>query len=501
MQAEETRYICTVCGYVHQGTAPPDYCPICGATPDLFEIQSSPEPSGQETGADQWSCMTCGYIHSGPTPPATCPVCGVGSDQFEPCKREQSLAAAKLQDTSVVIAGAGIAGVSAAESIRGAAPSARITLLTREASLPYFRLNLTRYLAGEITVDDLYVHPEQWYRDMGIDLRLSTELTGLDPEKKQLTLNNHELLNYDRLILAMGGHAFVPPIPGADLENVTTLRTLKDADFILAQVRPGLRCVIIGGGVLGLEAAGALSRRGVNVTLLEGFSWLMSQQLNRNAGDLLARHAGNLGIAIRTDARIRSIDGDGRVRSVVLERGEGIPAELVIVAAGVRSNSYLPRQAKLEVNRGVVVDDCLRTSEKDILAVGDITEHRGVSYGLWAPAQFQGTIAGLNAIGGQVEFSGIPRSNTLKVLNYDLYSIGQVHPVDASYVTYESLVNGRYRYFVFRDGQLVGAILMGDMTLAAPIKRLIEAGTSCAELLRGEPDVGDIIAFMETSPR
>jgi len=500
MVTDEVRYVCAVCGYVHQGATLPECCPICGATPDLFELQARTEPHKQVVSADQWACLNCEYLHHGFAPPASCPVCDLSADQFEPCQPDHSLVATGQQDISVVIIGAGIAGVSAAESVRKAAPSARITLLSKEPDLPYFRLNLTRYLSGEISVDDLYMHPQQWYLDNGIELRTSTELRDIDQENRLLTLHDHEQLGFDRLILAMGSHAFVPPIPGANRENVTVLRTLRDADFILAQIRPGLTCTIIGGGVLGLEAAGALARRGATVTQLEGFGWLMPKQLNRNAGDLLARHAENLGIRIRTDVRIKQIDGDERVRSVVLESGESIPSELVIITAGVRSNSYLLRQAKLEVNQGVVVDDYLQTSSGIIFATGDIAEHRGLCYGTWAPAQFQGTIAGMNAVGGQAEFAGIPRSNTLKVLSFDLFSIGQVHPDDGSYLSFEALEDDRYHYFVFRDGQLVGAILLGDMRPAACVKHLIEAKTCCNDLLHGNPDMKEILAFIESTP-
>lgn len=497
---DEKRWICTLCGYVHQGETPPDTCPICGATPDLFELQASDQPPRHEQASDQWRCLTCDYIHQGTVPPAICPVCGQGAEQFEPHREAQPVKGAE-GDVSVIIVGAGIAGVSAAESIRRAAPTARITLIGREPDLPYYRINLTRYLAGEVSRDDLTMHPEQWYADNGIILRLSTEMRGFDPENGELTLHTHEQLAYDRLILAMGAHPFVPPIPGATRKNVTVLRTLGDADFILGQLRPGLNCTIIGGGVLGLEVAGALVKRGATVTQLEGFPWLMPQQLNRTAGGLLARHAEKRGIAIRTDAAIKQIDGDERVRGVLLESGESIPSDLVIITAGVRCNSYLPRQARLTVNQGVVVDDQLRSSSGNILAVGDLAEHRGVCYGTWAPAQFQGSIAGLNAVGGEVEFAGIPRSNTLKVLDFDLFSIGRIHPDDGSYQSFERLEGDCYHYVVFRDSRLVGAILVGDMGPAAAIKRLIETKTSCGDLLSSTPDMKTILAFIGDSSR
>ena len=501
MTTPEKRWVCTICGYVHQGTELPDCCPICGSTPDLFELQPEAAPPAGQVAVDHWTCLNCEYVHHGQTPPAACPVCGLPDEQFEPGRFVPPVAALKQEAIAVVIVGAGIAGVSAAESIRRDSPAAAITLLSREPDLPYFRLNLTRYLAGEIAAGDLFIHPEEWYRENGIDLRLGTELRDLDADSRVLSLSRDEVLTYDRLILAMGSHPFVPPIPGVKRDNVTVLRTLRDADDILGQCRPGLSCAIIGGGVLGLETAGALARRGVSVTLLEGFGWLMPQQLNQTAGDLLAGYAGDLGISIRTNVRISQIDGDDRVRSIILESGESIPAELVVVTAGIRSNTYLLRRANLDVNQGVVVNDTLQTSREEIFAVGDVAEHRGVTYGTWAPAQFQGVIAGLNALGSKIEFAGIPRSNILKVLDFELFSIGQVHPRDGSFQTFDSRDNGQYRCFIFRDGQLVGAILLGEMRLAAAIKNLIEKKVSCTDLLHADPGVQDIITYIENSSR
>jgi nitrite reductase (NADH) large subunit len=493
----ENRWVCAVCGYVHQGSELPRCCPICGATPDLFELETHTAAPVDQIGYDQWRCLNCDYIHLGTHPPATCPVCGLPADQFEPGRNIPAVAGSADETRAIVIVGAGIAGVSAAESIRKSSPAAIITLLSKEAELPYYRLNLTRYLAGEISASSLTIHSQQWYRDNAIDLRLATELRELDPDGKRLTLSDDQFLSYDRLILAMGAHPFVPPIPGINRENVTVVRTVRDADAILAQCRPGLPCAIIGGGVLGLEVAGALALRGVSVTVLEGFGWLMPQQLNQAAGELLAGYAAERGISIRTTVRITQIDGDDRVRSIVLEDGDSIPAELVIVTAGVRSNTWLLRRANLDVNQGVLVTDTLQTSREELFAVGDIAEHRGVSYGAWAPAQFQGVIAGLNAIGTKTEFAGIPRSNTLKVLNLELFSIGLVHPRDGSFHVFERMEKGHYHYFVFHDGQLVGAILLGDMKLAATIKNMIEKKSSCTDLLHTNPDVQAVISYLE----
>ena len=399
---------------------------------------------------------------------------------------------------TIVIIGSGIAGLSAAEAARNAAPGATIILLTREKELPYYRLNLTRYLAGEIDAGALPIHPAAWYADRAINLRLASEVAAIDPAAKLITLREGAALAYDRLVLAMGAHPFMPPVPGANRRHVVTLRTRRDADRILAQAAKGCRCVVVGGGVLGLETAAALARREVQVSLLEGFPWLLPRQLNRTAANRLAAAAESLRISLALDVRIRMFDGDEQVRSVVLDNGRELPADLVVVAAGVRTNSYLARLAGLEVHEGVVVDHHLRTSAAEIYAAGDLAEHQGIAYGTWAPAQFQGTIAGMNAAGGAAVFAGIPRSNVLKVLGVDMFSIGQVHPDDASYLTFEHDEPARYALLVFRDSRLVGAILVGDTALAPTLKKLIESAANCSQLLAGARDAQGVLDAIGT---
>jgi len=496
---ENGSWLCSVCGYIHEGPSAPECCPICGATSDLFEAYVAAPVTAATAAATHWRCLNCDYVHKGAIAPQACPVCGAGSDKFEslPALPEQLPVSQAAQ--RIVIVGAGVSGVSAAEAARQAAPEADIKLLSREADQPYYRLNLTRYLAGEIAADALPIHPREWYRDNRIELQLSAELQSIDPQGHTLLLRDRTSLDYDRLILATGAHPFVPPIPGVNRENVVTLRTLGDAQALLGSMVEKMRCVVIGGGILGLEAAAALARRGAHVTLLEGFGWLLPRQLNRAAGEELARYVRDLGIELLTDVRIKQLDGDEQVRGVVLESGQNLPAELVLITAGVRSNTFLARLAGLEVNNGIIVDNHLHTSDPDIYAVGDACEHAGISYGTWAPAQFQGTIAGMNAAGGNVSFAGIPRSNLLKVLGVELFSIGNVHPDDGSYLTFELRESQRYTCFVFRDSRLVGAILLGDTSLSPILKHLIEQQGSCAELLNHATTCAEIIAALGAS--
>ena len=494
--AESTAWRCTVCGYIHYGPEPPDFCPVCGSTKDLFEPHTEPASSVEAGPPTQWRCLNCGYIHEGASPPDYCPVCGAPADRFEPYMTEAAAGPELGVKQKVVIVGAGIAGVSAAEAVRKSSSQAEITLLSKEPCLPYYRLNLTRYLAGEVSAEALPLHPERWYAERNIQLSLEAELRSADLAAKRLTLTDGTQLPYDRLVLSVGSHPFVPPFPGVNRENVTVLRTREHADHILELAQSEMCCVCIGGGLLGLETAGALARRGVDVTMLEGHGWLLPRQLNQTAGELLEQYVAEMGISLRKRARTEEIVGDECVRGVVLRDGATIPADLVVIATGVRSNSYLARLAGLEVNRGVIVSNTLRTSHPDVFAAGDVAEHRGVAYGTWGPSQYQGTIAGMNIAGRPAEFAGIPRSNMLKVLGYDLFSIGTILPEDGSYEVIAAQEDGRYFYFVFRDNTMVGSILLGDTTLAAGVKMIVEKQLDCSKVLQHRPQAEDVLAFV-----
>jgi len=239
-----------------------------------------------------------------------------------------------------------------------------------------------------------------------------------------------------------------------------------------------------------------LARRGARVTLLEGHGWLLPRQLNQRAGDILARCVESGGIQLRTKVRVREILGDESVRGVLLDDGSLIDADLVVVATGIRSNSYLGRMAGLDVNDGIVVDNLLQTSHPDVFAAGDVAEHHGFVYGTWGPSQYQGSIAGMNSVGANAEFGGIPRSNALKVLRVELFSIGQIEPVDGSYEIIEEKIESKFFEFVFRDSHLVGAILLGDAGLAAGVKKAVESKLDFSGLLAKHASVGDVLEFL-----
>jgi nitrite reductase (NADH) large subunit len=471
-------------------------CPICGSPKEAFEAHTPEVKSAAAPKAQSWRCLNCGYTHSGSEPPELCPVCGAAQDCFEPLSDAAEKVAQVEKTGKVIVVGAGIAGLAAVEAIRTASADTDVTLISKENHPPYYRLNLTRYLAGEINEDELSIKPQAWFKENQVRLLLDAEVSKLDLTGKTVGLHNSQSISFDKLILTVGAHPFMPPFPGAYRDGVVNLRTLTDVKEILKSDLKGKKCTCIGGGLLGLETAGALARQGAKVTLLEGHGWLLPRQLNQTAGEILAGHVQSSSIKLRTKARTQEILGDERVRSVLLEDQSTIDTDLVVVATGIRSNSYLARTAGLDVNQGIVVDNLLKTSHPDVFAAGDVAEHRGLVYGTWAPAQYQGSIAGMNAAGAKAEFGGIPRSNALKVLHLELFSIGQIEPVDGSYDTIEKEIDEQYFRFVYRDSHLVGAILLGDAKLATQVKKAVEGKHDFSDLLAKHPAAGDVLDFL-----
>ena len=392
-----------------------------------------------------------------------------------------------------IIVGGGIAGVSAAEAIHALQPEADITLISEEPNLPYFRMSLTRYLAGEVEREKLTLHNQQWYLQNHITILLGTHVEAIDPELRQIILADGQKFAYDKLILASGAHPNVPPFPGRELKGVQTLRTLEDADLIMEVARKKSRVVCIGGGLLGLEVAGAVARQGAQVTVLEGLDWLLPRQLDAQASAILKKVIENMGIKVIVPAMTKAMRGDGKVENVELADGQVLPADLVLISTGVSANLELAKSAGLAVNRGVLVNEHMLTSNPDIFAAGDITEFQGRGYGLWIPAKNQGTIAGQNAAGKEANFLGDPPSTRLKVLGVDVFSIGQFSPSqDGDRLVAESK-DGVYQSFLFREGKMIGSIQLGDDSLANKVKAAIEGKKDFQAVLNNTVNVESVI--------
>jgi nitrite reductase (NADH) large subunit len=438
------RFRCQICGYVHEGDAPPDMCPVCGAGREDFVLMTEDAPAGVSAAV-----------------PAAAPASSA------PMMPEPDA------DLRWVVLGGGIAGLSAVEAAREANPDAAITLVHREPSLPYNRLALTRYLAGEIPRDQLLIRSAGWFEQHRIRL-VRAEARNLDRARQLVILDIGQEIPYDRLVIATGAHAFAPPIPGVRRSGVHVLRTLADADAILESARRGTRCVCIGGGLLGLEIAGGLAGRGLDVTVLDEAPWLLSRQLAQSASARLASHLGGLGIAIRTGVKPAEIAGDETVRAVLLADGTEVPADLVVLAAGVRPNVALARSAGLVVNRAIVVDRNLRASDPRVFAAGDVAEYDGVTWGLWTVALEQGRLAGRSLAGVEAATQGTPPTTQLKVLAWPVFSVGRFEPETPADRVLETADETRLVRVVLRDDIVIGANLVGDAALATALRRAVQ---------------------------
>jgi nitrite reductase (NADH) large subunit len=276
-------------------------------------------------------------------------------------------------------------------------------------------------------------------------------------------MENGETVEYDRLLLANGASSFIIPFPGHNLDGVQAMRTIEDVDQLVDATAGGKKVVLIGGGLLGLEMAAALSHRGTEVTVIEVFAWLLPRQLDPEGGEVLKKILEKQGLHFRLEAKVESISGEGVATGVKLP-DEELPAAAVLMSAGVRPNLDLAKTAGIEVDKGVIIDDKTQTSVSDIYAAGDCTEHKGRPYGLWPAAEEQGQAAGTLMAGGEAEYTGTTMGQSLKVSGVSVFSAGAINAEgDAS--EERTSTEDTYRKIVKnKDGKIIGAILIGDVS-------------------------------------
>ena len=386
-----------------------------------------------------------------------------------------------------VIVGGGIAGITAARRLRALAPGSRVTLVEAEPRPYYLRPGLIAVLAGEKSLEDISPYPPSWYEEQGIEFRPGNPAVELDPAGQRLGLASGETLAYDRLLLATGAEAFRPPIPGADLPGVFTLRSAADVERIRTRAEEANAALVIGGGWLGLEAARALRSHGLSVTVLERSPWLLPRQLDRQGGEVLAGQLANQGIDVRVGSECRALRGSSAVERALLGEGEELEVELVVISAGIRSRTDLAAQAGLEVDRGVV-DDTLATSAPGIYACGDAAEWQGKVFGIVPAAREQAQVAAANMVEpGSSRYRGTVPQNRLKVAGVDLLCLGDTQPRGGPKEEHRHLDpdQGVYRKLVLEGGRLVGAILLGDLSGEGDIRALISSGEPVGSALKG----------------
>ena len=381
----------------------------------------------------------------------------------------------------LVIIGNGMAGVSVAEECLRLKPDVPITIFGDEPHVNYNRILLSDVLAGKRSMESIYLNTLDWYQEHKIDLRVGCRVTGIDASARTVTDAGGAVTSYGRLVIAVGASAFVPPIPGRDRAGVYVFRTIADSGAIISQAKPGRRAVVIGGGLLGLEAARGLINYGVTVTVVHLMDRLMEQQLDAIGGAMLKREIECLGLEVRLNATTTEILGDddnGHARGVRLADGQVLPADLVLICAGVRPDLALAKAAGLATGRGILVDDQLCTSDPRIMAVGDVIEHRGRVYGLVAPLRDQARVVADTIAGkGTKRYEGTVCATTLKVAGVHVTSAGKflITPGDEE-LAFMDTQAGVYKKLVVRGAKLLGMILLGDNKDGPRLSKLIETG-------------------------
>ncbi len=476
---------------------------VCGADPvcvlagaeNLSPIGGEERATLERLGLAASTRMACSARALGPV---------TFSTAIEKSSEDDGLAAADADHgvKRVVVIGNGIAGVTAADAIRRRLPDAEIDVVGRERHHLYNRMAITRLIYGRSAMDGLYLMPPGWYDERRLTCWLNTELDHIDRERNEVRLGTGETLTYDRLILTTGSRNFVPPIDGFGIPGTVALRTAEDAMEVRSFVQANhvRRVVVAGGGLLGLEAAYALLKLGLHVTLIVR-DRLLGRQLDERGAQYLGRFLEGLGIEILEPAEVARVEGSAAVTSVRLIDGTELPCDLLVVSTGIAPNIDVAREAGLVVRRGIVVDDEMRTNDPSIFAAGDAAEHDEMVLGLWPAAVEQAKVAATNATGGHLRYDRFIPATQLKVTGVDLMSVGRFEPEAGDQVVMlEEASEGRYRKLVIApDGSIAGAVLLGYPVEAAGIVEAAKEGRQVDGLL-DDLRAGDWSTFTDAAP-
>ena len=379
----------------------------------------------------------------------------------------------------LVVIGNGMAGCRAVQEVLKRDPDRyEIAIFGAEPRVNYDRIMLSPVLAGEKRFEEIVTHDRAWYAGNGFALKTGTPIVSIDRAAQEVVAADGTRTPYDKLVIATGSHPVIIPVPGKELPGVITFRDAADVDAMLSAAGSGRHAVVIGGGLLGLEAANGLLARGMTVTVVHLMATVMERQLDDAAGYLLRRELERRGLAVITGANTECIFGDGKVEGVRLKDGREIPADLVVMAVGIRPNTDLGKAAGLSVNRGIVVDDGMFTVDPAILAVGECVEHRGQSYGLVAPLYEMAKVAADQLAGvTEAAYQGSVTSTKLKVTGVDVFSAGAfANDKESEDIVFRDAARGIYKRIILKENRIVGAVLYGDTGDGARLFQLLRNG-------------------------
>ena len=429
-------------------------------------------------------CLVCGEIFDSSM--EICPVCGVGKENFVEVEEEDTGFRRDSKEFYVIL-GNGAAGFNAARAIRERDKTGSIVMVSNEPYSAYNRPMLTKSIMAGLTAEQIAIQEESWYQEQEIYQVLDKSVTAIHTDDKEVELSDGTRLKYTKLIYALGSECFIPPIPGTDQPEVVAIRRLEDTKKVAKLLETAKNAVVIGGGVLGLEAAWEMKKAKCNVTVLELAPQLMGRQLDAAAGEMLQGIAAKSEIQIYTGVQIASIEGDGHVTGVKLGDGREIPADLVVVSCGVRANTAVAAAAGIETDRAVVVDANMRTNIEGIYACGDCAQYQNMNYAIWPEASEQGNTAGANAAGEEVTYAPVPAALTFHGMNTALYAIGDAgkNP-NLIYKTVEFKDMGKRQYekYYFLNNRLCGVILIGDVSRMAELTEAVNRKALFKEVIR-----------------
>ena len=384
-----------------------------------------------------------------------------------------------------LIIGNGIAGLSATEEIRKKDSDASILIVSSEKPSTYWRTRLSDLISKDFNDDDLYVKKEPWYSERHIDEKLQTAVDRLDTDKNIAYLSNGEEIEYGKVLLATGARPFIPPIKNVDSKGVFAIRTIDDLMNFKDYVKNKEKVVVIGGGILGLEAAYSALLLGKEVTVIESFDYLLSRQLDQDLSEKLEKALNEMGIKTYTGKFTEEIlVEDGSVKGIRLSDGGEISADAIMVQAGVRSNIDLAKNSGLEVDRGIMVDDNLQTKKENVFAAGDCAQIGDFTIGLWTSSQEMGRIAGHNMTGSDEQYEKPKPFSTLMIGDTKIFSAGLSSGEGIEEIKAEK--DGNIYKLFKKDGQYVGGILWGDIKYQNDVKDVVFFGKELEETKLGE---------------
>ncbi|MFX0080444.1 MAG: FAD-dependent oxidoreductase [Candidatus Hodarchaeota archaeon] len=396
----------------------------------------------------------------------------------------------------IVIIGNNVSGTFTAQNIRFLNEEAEIEILTQEKYPYYTRVNLPELISEKVTIDDLIVFKEDWYKTKQIKLTLNTKVKRINPKNKTIEIEGKDPISYDKLVLALGSTPNIPPIKNAtkykdEKKGLFTLRSIDDGLEIKYYIRKEntKKAIVIGGGLLGLELANQIKNSGLDTTVVEFFPQLLPRQLDEECGGMLKEEIEKRGIKVVLDATTEEILGNGLVTGIRLKGGEEIEADIVLIQAGIRPTIELAKDANLTTNKGIIVNEFLETSEKDIFAVGDCIEYNNQIWGIIPACMEQSKIVAASTLGlKKVEYKGTTPKNTLKIMGIELTSIGIIDPLkEEAPGGWEILrkadkKNCCFQKLVLKESRLKGAILFGDTKAISYVYNKMEQDVDKNEL-------------------